>query len=705
MKKAPVAVGVSIVVLALVGGLWWFWSLGNLPEETAPKTRLAIGQGSVFVTKAESGNEEQGASGMELGAGDTVRTGPSSVASVVADDRADIRLDENTTVKLEKNDYPWSLGLAMRVHLQAGRVWSRLLKLVDADQNFEAVTDDTVATVRGTALGLVRRNGNDRVVVDHGGLVVRRDDGDRIVVGGQWLDASAEGRLTNGDMSSSTWRDDPWVAKQREADAKFELAASKIMAQNAAAGEGLSPDEWLYTLQSWSESWHLKTAGKDAPNLYGRYFGRRLYQVRDLVLRGKSGLAYHVLTETEDEFGRLSSGPDGQAYRKAARASVGRMVLSMSDVKPEDALYKIKMRLEDLQVKVWSDDALQELYARSLGTDSRLDEAERLECKNSADADRLGLAKDAAEQSLKRVQSDAGKAQLDARRKSVLDDKWEVERARLTVLEQRIKDCVAPVITSTTTLPTATSTTATTTADVPPTATSTITSPSGQTSDKTAPPATNGATGQQTDGQTMGQTQPPAGTQTASLGLTRIELFAQPNPANVGNKVTLYVKGYLADGSTLDVTSKATFAESGGLGALNGSTYLPSKSGSATLMATVLDGTQTLRASVSLQVGQVLNVLSGLRLSMANGTTVYVGQSRSLTATAVYSSGYTQNVTMSVKFTADGTAGTVSGSTFTADKQITGQVTVSASYTEGGVTKTADLPINVVSGSLMQTVQ
>ena len=695
MKKAPVAIGVGIIILVLLGVFWWFWSLGGLPPEETPVTRLAIGQGEAFVAKSQTGKEEKAASGMELGAGDTVRTGSGSSASIMVDGRADIRLDENTTVTIEQDNFPWSLGMVVRIKLQSGRIWSRLLKLLDVDQSFEAQANDTVATVRGTALGLEKSEGRTRLLVDHGGLLVKRGNDRYPVVTGKWFEAADGRAATTGDIASSTWRDDAWLANQRESDARFTQAASRIMADRAAANQGLAPDDYLYAVQGWSESLHLRFAGKDAPQLYGRYLGRRLYQIRDLVLRGKSGMAYHLLSENQDEFGRLSQGADGKEYLKWSRIAIGRMLLALADVPAEDASYPIKLKLEEMYVGSWSDDAAQELYARSLGTDARLDEAEAIPCKTSLDVDRIREAMRAADQSLKRVQADADKTQIERARKSVLDDKWEVERLRLTVLDERLKTCLAPAPTSTLPLGGTTSTSATST-----TATSTgLTSPAATTTTVVQPTRpSQGAT-------STTPTKPPTTVQPSSLGLVRIELFAQPSPANVGDKVALYVKGYKSDGSTLDATSKATFSEIGGLGSLNGAVYLPTKSGSATLMATVQDGTQTLRASVSLQVGQTLNVLSALRLTMAGGSTVPVGQSRRLTATAVYSSGYTLDVTSSVKFSADGTAGTVSGSTFYADKQITGQVTVSSSFTENGVTKTADLPVNVVAGSLMQTVK
>ncbi len=693
MKKTPVILGISIMVLVVFGVGWWFWSLGGASQEPQAVTRLAVAKGDVYVIRKD-GNEEKVTGGTELAVGDSVRTGDRASASIVADGRADVRLDGNTTVVLEKNEYPWSLGLVVKIKLQSGRIWSRVLKLLDMDQSFEAQSNDMVATVRGTAFGLQNDNGKNRLVVRRGGIAVKRGNDKTFVVTGGWLD-DANGKFTSGDISSSTWSNDAWVSEQTSADERFTQAARKTLGQVVAVDPGLAPDDFLYPVQNWSESLHLWLAGNEAPALYGKYLGRKLYQIRDLVARGKSGMAYHLLNLTDDEFSRKSESVAGKEYRKASRAAIGRMLLSMADVPAEDASYRIKLKLEDMYVATWSGEAGQELYARALGADARLEEAESIKCDSEADVQKIQDAVVAADQSVKRIVTDAAKVQIADTQRRVLDEKLEAERLRIAALEKAMKDCLAPAPTSTTPIGSATST-----SDVP---TSTgIVAPGTVTSTRVQNPPTAAKTFTTTTNQNA---QTDTSAQSASLGLVRIELYAQPNPANVGDRIMLYVKGIKADGSSVDVTSKATFSEVGGLGSLNGPVYLPIKSGSATLYATVLNGGQTFRATVSLPVGQTLNVLSSLRLSMTGGTSVPLGQARRITATAVYSSGYTQDVTGSVKFTWQGTAGTVSGSTFTADKQITGQVIVTGIYTEDGVTKTTDLPVNVTVTSYGTSLQ
>jgi hypothetical protein len=176
-----------------------------------------------------------------------------------------------------------------------------------------------------------------------------------------------------------------------------------------------------------------------------------------------------------------------------------------------------------------------------------------------------------------------------------------------------------------------------------------------------------------------------------------MELYAQPNPANVGDAVKMYVKGYKADGSVIDVTSYAKFSQIGGLGSFAGATFTASKAGSATLIANVTDGTQTLSARTSLQVNAGSVVLSRIEVTVASGgLNVILGQTRTLVVTAYYSNGFTADVTRKATWSLSNGLGSIAGTTFTANSTQTGSVTAFATYSENGITQQGQITFQII---------
>lgn len=683
MKRAHMYAWIAVAVIVVsAAAFWWFWSLGKEPVSAPQRLILAIEKGTVLI---HSGGEleEEAHSGMELTEGDVLRTAEGSSASILAYDRADVRLDEKTTLKIETAKQP-TAGMALKIKVETGRAWSRILRLLDLDSSFEARTDQSVATVRGTAFALRAIDGRTEILVDHAGvrLVPAGNSAKPVfVVGGEWADFGNDGKLIQrGLATSGTWSNDGWVQRNREADKKFAEAAQRNMAAALGAADSIAPDDWDAGLATMSENLHLWFAGERAPELYGKYLARRLGHVRGLMERGKSGLAFVSMTEIENELGQKLGDGTKKAYRQGIRRALGQALLAADEDGPGSSMYRLKLRLEDAYARAWEEDAAQAFYARALAVDARLDEAEKFDCMPSVDA-QMNEALNAVEQGIAREKSETGKIESVPKEiRNVLTEKMDIQQLRLDHLRQRLEACNAPASDSSGDSVTATSTTSTTQGSAP---TSTNTSVTTSTPNTDKPTVTDGS-----------GTKPPATEQPGKpLGLTRIELFAQPNPCNVGDRVTLYVKGYTA-GGTIDATTYAKFSVVGSLGVLSGATFTAQKPGSVTLRATVSDGGMSFDSSVSLPINQGPVALSRLVLT-ARSLQVMQGQTTVVFATAYYTNGLTKDVTSLTKFGSGG-LGVMSGSTFTAGTGVTGWNTVTGSYIEDGVTRSGTVDIEVV---------
>lgn len=672
-KRSPVVLLVVIIICLAATLMWWFWSMGRLPADSPSKLHLAIVKGSVFVTK-EGAPEEQAKSGMEVYSGDRIRTGESSAASVMSYGKADIRLDSQTSMVITEAQDGIDSSFVMNWKLESGRIWSRILHLLDLRDDFKGQSNQVIATVRGTAFGMVANGQTVDLIADQAGISVMdgQNNGNKnYLVGGEWVQFDSNNRLIGrGDVSSSTWRDNAWIKENREADNKYAASAELSFIESLNAKNGVPPDHWSYSLSLWSEDAHLVFAGKNKEKLWARYFGRRIGYVHDLIGRGKSGLAFQMLSEIDKELNSKLTDTKSKENRQAIRPVLGKAMLALSSIDPGNNLFRLKLGVEDMYARAWDDDEAASFYARSLSVDARLDEAERFDCQPNVE-DLVKEAVNAVTQGLARENNDFDQiaSSLTVADRTELSAKLQIQTLRLDFFKRHLEMCTKTAQTSADGVETATSTSqATTTGDVVRPTQTTSTTP-------TKPPVIATTT------QSPQQTQPVVQT----LGLTRIELFAQPSPANVGDRVKLFVNGYKADGSMVDVTSRATFKLVGSLGSLSGATYIASTAGSVTIQATAVDSGKTFTSSVSLVINQGVT-LTSISLSPASGS-INTNGSLPLSVVANYSNGFSKEISSSVQWSVSNSLARMAGTSLVAGNTA-GTVTVTASYSDLGTTKT-----------------
>lgn len=673
------------VILLVIFGLW-FWSLSALNRVEDSKGFLVLEKGMVFITSKDSGLEQQASSGLELKEGDTLRTAKDSSASVMVFGRAVMRLDEETTVVIEQADLR-GVSLNYKWRLSGGRVWNRVIRLLDLESSYQGQTDSVVATVRGTAYALLNREDKGELLVEHGSVLIDSNNGNfrsDLKIDGDWVSFQPDGRIfETGEAASSTWRDDAWRDLNKGHDTNFVESATRALLVASGVQSGHKPDQWLYGLSGWSEKLRIWMAGKKAVELQARYAGRKVAYAHDLIVRGKSGLAFHVLSEAEKEITNSMQGRHVSEYIEEIRPIIGNLLLAVSQVHPDDILYRFKIRLEDLYVKVWEGEPAQVFYARSLAVDARLDEASGMDCQAQS-LERLRETINAVEQGLAREENDfAGlRTTINPQYQSLLEEKIKSHSLRLDRMRRKLDECqkpLAPVI------------------DEVQSATSTesLLDESGQAS-STQRNNADESSGVNPPADGENKDQPPVTAQ--ELDLEKIEILAQPNPVNVGESARLSVRGFKRDGSSLDVTGLAGLKVIGNLGSLSGSSFTSNTPGSVIIEATVNDGLKILTSRVSVTVIQTVE-LSRISISPAGGD-LATGQSRILSVTAHYSNGFSSNVTAAARWSLSNNLVSLAGSTITAGLDRTGVVTVTAEYSENGIIKNSAVDFHVIYGQV-----
>lgn len=674
MKKwMLIAIG---AILVLGGSGTWFWLLGSAPKEAPRTVTLETQESNVTVRRPDATIWEPADPGMELGEGWSVKTDAKGIAVIRFWGQGESRLQSNSEVTITKAmidaDDPTKVNVLLK--LDAGRVWSRVLKLFDIGSSYAVQTNAVVATVRGTAFDVAANpDGSSEIWVNRSAVDVAPSQGIRIesplaLAEGYSAIFSADGLQKSTSSISVQTKDSNWFRLNERSDESFVNNEKDRLRSELAKLGGAGPDSLLYGFTRASEDLHLAFAQegqKDA--LASRYLTRRFARLIDLVLAGKTGLAAQEFARLETYVRTQLRGSDAVRERRRIKIAISRVAILIADADPDSPLYAFKQRFEDLAEALQEGDGVSLLYVRMLAVDARLDEASRFRRTGNYQSGSLALnvAKTAITNITRESEAVLPTASKDARR---------ALRGKLAGLIAREGAERAALMAAM--IPAPAEGTTTSTDDGTATSTSLLGAPS--TERPTSTPT--------------GTVVLPQGPQYASIAL-----YIQPNPVSVGQAANLIVEASASDGSKTDVSAKSTFTIVNGVGSLNGPTLTPSQQGTVTVQATYNDnGTQrTASATVTAQ-GQI--TLDSLALASSQGTVINTTKNPTtqIISSASYSNGYNKAVTAQTSYQVlTPGAGSMNGSYFTAASNYTGSAEIEGSFTENGSTVVGSITLTI----------
>lgn len=657
MRKWVVFMG----ALAVGGAGIWFWLLGSLPAESILQTHLRVTQTPVDVRVAGSDAWIPAKDGQVVSEGDIIRTGATGNATIEFEGKGESRVGKNSELHITRADRSSSAPFAIELQLVTGRVWNRILRLLDLDESFVVQTNSVVATVRGTAFdfqttttGTTLWVSDSAVEITGGerGSSASSPEASVVITEGFMATFDERGKVERTQPIDEASRQTDWFVKNTVNDTAFLRATTERLTASMTALGASRPESLTDKLAKFSERLHLTVGGAHAPELFARYTVRRLYAIKRLIEDGNSGAAFQSLASVDEDVSARLTGSDAESYRRYLKSALGDMLLLLKDVGSSSPVYRMKQRVEELNVKLVSTDEVATAYARLVSIEARLDEAGSLITLASLDEARNAL--DAARQGLQNVERDIDRLPggVSPARLTALHGKLNVLKVREAAMRIRLATAVAP-----------------------------------PTSSLAAPDVSSTST---TSGAATIASETATGTY---AGFQKIDLTLLPSPATVGDTVRLKVMGVLPDGNATDITAKSVFTLSGTLGSLNGPAYTASEAGSVTIIASYRDGTNLLTEAHSLEIRMPPVVLKRLDVR-AQGSTTLTFQSRvALTVTAVYSDGSTKDVTaLSQIVSANPNIGSMVGTLFQAGT-VAGPVTVTATYTDpsGSANGTIDL--------------
>jgi hypothetical protein len=417
-----------------------------LPDVAPSNIVVSEVEGQVSVKAPQASDYVLIKQGAEIAEGSSLRTGSDGKATVSWFGDAESRIGPDSEIAVVAAQIDPDTGASLRVRLESGRMWSRVMRLLDLNTDMTVETNDVVATVRGTSFDMEKKPAQpttlwvaDSVVEASGASVAGPQDGFFVPEGsmatfGGLTPTNSVQPLTDQDRNTD------WFKNNRQADADFRANKVKRLFDSLAV-DRVPTTGVLHDITESAETLREKLAsGSQRQVLAGRILLRRLAVVRRTIEEGKSGLGYQEFARLDGDLrDQISSNPEAA---KSLRPAVLMAQVLYRDVLPSDPAYRVKQQLEEWLPLV-ARNSSDVLFARLLSIDARLDEA-----STEADAlsfDQTGQMIILARQGLTNADREIGEAKgVDAPMHTRLRHIWKALSVRADALDARLKAALSP---------------------------------------------------------------------------------------------------------------------------------------------------------------------------------------------------------------------------------------------------------------------
>lgn len=384
MKKKIyiIAAVVFVLIIAIFGSIFAFTSAAEMPMPKAYILEVK-GQAERKIMGAATWTEIQ--KDQEVHEGDAIRTGADGLVVINFYDASTSRIAADSEVNLVKVflDQKNYAKQQIRLKTSTGRIWSRVLQLMDRESSYEIQSNKTVATVRGTAFDFnsqqeqqtevdvtesvvdvatfsddEQTNGEGEPTYLHQQLI---GEGQETVV-----DESSEQSLQEFSVQNipDEKKNSAWFQDNLMADQEFEKMVRERKEELLKEMSSILPDSPLYGLKRRAESIRMAMATDQSEKvaLSLQFAQERLTEVQQLAMDPtKTDLALQTMNEFQTalqsipnlENNLLPAQIDPMAIQ-LAKENLRNQVTLFQDVlrpmTPDQAGYDIKAQLEQLEM-------------------------------------------------------------------------------------------------------------------------------------------------------------------------------------------------------------------------------------------------------------------------------------------------------------------------------------------------------------------
>ncbi len=385
MKKTLIIV----LFLALLGfvGARFVYGMAATKELPLPKAYIVNVSGDVNIKRTDTGDWQKVTKDMEIAKGDTIKTGSDGKISINFFDDSISHIGPDSEVGLadvfiDNTNYA-KTKIKLRVNF--GRVWSRIIQLGDQEASYEVESNDTVATVRGTIFDfIVVKGSSTKVSTIENTVEVSMVEAEEFVdpitkekkiktkvikkidvPAGKLTEIAKEIDKEKKELFllpiSQEEMDSVWYKQNREEDKKIEEEIRKKQEDINKEIAGILPDSPLYGLKQLAEKTRLAFAADENKKLELEigFLNKRLAESQALAANGKTVLAEEFFENYSkniiEAMEEAKKGKDGQLYEKF-EAQIGNQIdlqkRIMGAIDPEDPSYQLKNSLQQLQLNI-----------------------------------------------------------------------------------------------------------------------------------------------------------------------------------------------------------------------------------------------------------------------------------------------------------------------------------------------------------------
>lgn len=228
-----------VLVLAVSFGVFSFWNMDVGVVRAATFTSLESFDGQVKVLRGD--DFVVPTAGMEIFVNDKILTGYDGSAVVAYFDNSLSRLDHDTEVVVNqlKDSDEEDTSTYVEVSVLVGKVWSRVVNLVEADASFVVEANDVYTAVKRGAFNISVDDEKLEIDVFNHAVDVKTSEGVSQVVSGNKVVVDADsGKIESARGLQEDEKNDKWIVDNIESDKQYlgDVEKRLIVAQMEASG-------------------------------------------------------------------------------------------------------------------------------------------------------------------------------------------------------------------------------------------------------------------------------------------------------------------------------------------------------------------------------------------------------------------------------------------------------------------------------------
>lgn len=384
-RMQKIIIFLLILSIAISSGM--VFAMAQIKEIPKPKAFISNVEGEVEIKKGDD-NWISAQKDMEVGEGDVIKTDENGNATINFYDNTVSRIGPDSEVAFEELfiDEENFAKTKINLFVNTGKIWSRIIQLMDKEASFEVGSSATVATVRGTTVdfeittdGIAKINAIDGIIKV---MTVKREEKIRKIIKKVDIVKGKSATIDEKKIKQEILLEEgivvqpiiqetlesAWFENNQTLDKKFEKERKKKMEKINKEIAGSLPGSSMYKVKKIAEK--IKVAFIINPNKKQKtaiaFVNRRLAEAQQLAKEGKIALAESIINNWQKDIDKIKANPETVKQLTKNHFNLHKQLTS-----------KIFSAIADLEIQNETD-ALDKKYLELKKIENKINEAEVL---------------------------------------------------------------------------------------------------------------------------------------------------------------------------------------------------------------------------------------------------------------------------------------------------------------------------------------